>query len=56
MRIMTFPLILGRGKELFTDGIAPAALKLTDSKVGPSGAIAAWYKRGGEVKTGTIGV
>ncbi|MDB5182505.1 MAG: dihydrofolate reductase [Candidatus Saccharibacteria bacterium] len=56
MRIMTFPLILGKGKKMFADGAAPAALTLIDSKVGSSGAIVAWYKRAGDVKTGTIGV
>jgi dihydrofolate reductase len=55
MRLMTFPLILGQGKKVFADGAAPAAFTLIDSKTGTSGAICAWYKRAGEVKTGTVG-
>jgi dihydrofolate reductase len=55
LRLMTYPLILGEGKKVFADGAMPAAYKLTDSSVGPSGVIIAWYKRAGEVKTGTMG-
>jgi len=56
LRLMTYPLILGEGKKVFADGAAPAAFKLIESKTGTSGVIVAWYKRAGEVKTGTIGV
>jgi dihydrofolate reductase len=54
LRLMTYPLILGRGKKLFADGAAPAAFKLVDSKTGSSGVIVAWYKRVGKVKTGVM--
>ena len=49
-----FPLTLGAGKRLFTDGPIPAAFTLTDSKVSPKGVIFANYKRAGEVKTGSF--
>lgn len=49
-----FPITLGIGKRLFTEGTIPAALKLTDSKVSPSGVIIANYERAGEVKTGSF--
>lgn len=49
-----FPLTLGEGKRLFVDGTIPAAWKLTDSKVSPSGVIFANYTRAGEVKTGSF--
>ena len=55
LRLMTYPLILGEGKKVFADGAAPEAFTLTDSLVGKSGVIIAWYKRAGEVKTGTVG-
>jgi dihydrofolate reductase len=55
MRLMTYPLVLGEGKKVFADGAAPAAFTLTDSSVGSSGVIIAWYKRAGDVKTGTVG-
>jgi dihydrofolate reductase len=49
-----FPLTLGKGKKLFDNGAIPAAFKLIESTVTPSGVIAANYKRAGEVKTDTI--
>ena len=49
-----FPITLGLGKRLFADGAIPAAFKLTDSKVSPSGVIIANYERAGEVKTGSF--
>lgn len=53
--LKTFPLTLGTGKKLFGEGTIPAAFTLTESTVTPSGVIFANYKRGGEVKTGTVG-
>ncbi len=55
LRLVTYPLTLGQGQKLFDDGTIPAAFKLTDSTVTPSGVIMANYKRSGEVKTGTVG-
>jgi len=56
IRLMIHPLILGEGKKVFADGAAPRAFTLTDSAVGKTGTIVAWYKRAGEVTTGTMGV
>jgi dihydrofolate reductase len=53
--LKTFPITLGMGKRLFTEGTIPAAFTLTNSLVTPNGVIFANYKRAGEVKTGTIG-
>ena len=50
-----YPLTLGSGKRLFADGTIPAAFKVTESQVSPSGIILVNYERAGEVKTGTIG-
>lgn len=50
-----FPLTLGKGKRLFSDGTIPATFTVTESLVTPSGIIIANYKRAGKVKTGTIG-
>lgn len=49
-----FPLTLGSGKRLFEKGTIPAAFKLYESKVTSSGIIIAYYKRDGEVKTGSV--
>jgi dihydrofolate reductase len=50
-----YPLTLGKGKKLFTDGPIPAAFTLTDSTITTTGVIIADYKRSGDVKTGTVG-
>jgi dihydrofolate reductase len=54
LRIMTYPLIVGEGKKVFADGAMPAALTLTKSSTGTSGVIVAWYKRAGDIKTGSF--
>ena len=50
-----YPVILGQGKKLFTDGLTPTGFKLTESLVTSTGVIIATYQRAGEVKVGTIG-
>jgi len=49
-----FPITLGMGKRLFDKGTLPAAFKVVDFKITPSGVIFASYKRAGEVKTGSL--
>jgi dihydrofolate reductase len=49
-----FPITLGAGKRLFTESAIPAAFKLADSKVSPSGVLIANYERAGEVQTGSF--
>lgn len=48
-----YPLTLGVGKRLFVDGTIPAAFKVTESQVSPSGIIIVNYERAGAVKTGS---
>jgi dihydrofolate reductase len=52
--LKVFPVTLGKGKRLFGEGTIPAAFKLTDSKISPSGVIIASYRRDGEVQTGSF--
>jgi len=54
LKLKVHPLTLGKGKKLFDNGAIPAAFKLMESIVTPSGVIIANYKRTGKVKTGTI--
>jgi dihydrofolate reductase len=49
-----FPVTLGAGKRLFDKGTLPAAFTLLESKITPSGVIAAKFRRAGEVKTGSF--
>jgi dihydrofolate reductase len=53
--LKTFPITLGNGKRLFSEGTIPAAFTLTDSLVTPNGVIFANYERAGEVKICTVG-
>ena len=50
-----FPLTLGSGKRLFADGVIPAAFKVTEGQVSPSGVVIVNYQRAGAVTTGTVG-
>ncbi|RUW47966.1 dihydrofolate reductase [Mesorhizobium sp. M1A.F.Ca.ET.072.01.1.1] len=54
IRLMVFPLLLGKGKRLFGDDAMPAAFKLIKSQTTSTGVIMATYERGGDVKTGSF--
>lgn len=54
LKLMTFPLVLGRGKRLFGDGTPPGALRLVDHAVSDKGVIVSTYQPAGEVPTGTF--
>jgi len=53
--LMIFPVTLGKGKRLFVDGTIPAAFKVTETIVAPSGVIVANYERAGDVEVGEAG-
>jgi dihydrofolate reductase len=52
--LMTFPIVLGRGKRIFDGTEAPGALKLVDHFVSPKGVVIANYEPAGDVPTGTF--
>ncbi len=52
LQLMIFPITLGQGKRLFTDGTIAAAFKVTESQITPNGIIIVNYERDGDVKTG----
>ncbi len=56
LRLKIHPLILGKGKKLFSDESKAAAFTLTENTVTTKGVILATYKRSGKVETGTVGV
>ena len=49
-----YPITLGSGKRLFVDGTIPAAFKVTDSQVSPTGVIIVNYERAGAITTGSL--
>ena len=55
LTIMTFPVVLGRGKRIFTDDTPAETLRLVDHRVTRSGAVIATYEPGGKVDHGWAG-
>jgi dihydrofolate reductase len=53
-RLWTFPVVVGPGKRLFSDGTIPAGLTLVDSKVSTTGVVIATYVPAGEIVTGSF--
>jgi dihydrofolate reductase len=53
-RLWVFPLVIGSGKRLFSDGTLPSALKLVDSKVSTTGVVIGTYEPAGEIVTGSF--
>jgi dihydrofolate reductase len=54
LTILTFPVVLGRGKRLFDEGSRPHAWRLVSSGVSTTGVVVASYERGGEVPVGSF--
>lgn len=54
LRVKIYPVLLGKGKKLFDDGIAPAAFTLTETEVTSKGVIVANYQHTGDILTGRV--
>ncbi|MFK8332656.1 dihydrofolate reductase family protein [Pseudomonas sp. BJa5] len=54
LRLITFPILLGRGKRLFDDKGQPSAFTLVHSSSTPGGLLINCYERSGEVRTGSF--
>jgi len=54
LRLLTYPVLLGRGKRLFDDATHAAAYRLASSRATRTGVIVARYLRDGEVRTGSF--
>jgi dihydrofolate reductase len=52
--LMTFPLVLGRGKRLFAEGTAPGSMRMLDHEISPAGNIIATYEPAGPVEPGSF--
>jgi dihydrofolate reductase len=53
-RLWVFPVVIGSGKRLFSDGTIPSALKLVDTKVSTTGVVIGTYEPAGEAVTGSF--
>jgi dihydrofolate reductase len=52
--LIVIPVLLGKGKRVFSDGTPPCELALVDSKAAPSGVIISTYKPNGPLRTGSF--
>jgi dihydrofolate reductase len=52
--LWVFPLVIGSGKRLFSDGTVPSALTLVDSTVSTTGVVIGTYEPAGEIVTGSF--
>jgi len=55
LSVLTFPLVLGKGKRLFGEGVPPFALKTVKSRAFPTGVVVTNYTPDGAVRTGDFG-
>jgi dihydrofolate reductase len=54
LTLITFPIVLGRGKRLFDGSEQPSGLKLVDHFISPKGVVITSYEPAGEVPTGNF--
>ena len=54
LRLLIYPILLGRGKRLFDDRAQASAFRLEQSKATPKGVSVNRYVREGEVRTGSF--
>jgi dihydrofolate reductase len=53
-RLWIFPLVIGSGKRLFSEGTIPSGLKLVDHTVSTTGVVIGTYEPAGELVTGSF--
>ena len=53
-RLLIFPVVIGSGKRLFSEGTIPSGLKLLDSTVSTTGVVLGTYEPAGEIVTGSF--
>ncbi len=52
--IVSYPVVLGRGKRLFENGARPCALRLVASKVSTTGVVMSTYVPAGDIPLGSL--
>lgn len=52
--LLVFPVMIGRGKRIFSDQAAASELRLVDSRATPSGVVVSTYKPAGPMRTGSF--
>lgn len=54
MRLLIYPIVLGRGKRLFGTESLPASFRLTRSVTSGTGVVIVTYERAGKIETGSL--
>jgi dihydrofolate reductase len=54
LTLLVYPIVLGKGKRLFSQGALPRAFELVSSKASPNGVVISTYRLAGEVRTGSF--
>lgn len=52
--LLVFPVMIGRGKRIFSDVVRPSELRLIESKATPTGVVVSTYKPAGAMRTGSF--
>ena len=52
--MLVFPVLIGRGKRIFSDTVPPSELTLVSSRAAASGVVISTYKPAGAMRTGTF--
>jgi len=52
--LMVFPVMIGRGKRIFSDVVQPSELKLKASRITPAGVVMSTYEPAGPMRTGSF--
>ena len=52
--LLVFPVMIGRGKRIFSDAVDPSELKLVDSRATSTGVVISTYKPAGAMRTGSF--
>lgn len=54
LTLMTFPVIIGKGKRLFGEGTLPKSMRMVEHQVTSGGTVIATYEPAGDVKPGSF--
>jgi dihydrofolate reductase len=55
-RLWVFPVLLGHGKRLFSEGTIPGGLRLVETKTSSTGVAIHTYQRAGAIEYGSFAV
>jgi dihydrofolate reductase len=54
LRLWMFPVVVGKGKRLFGEGVDPSAFELVETQTSSTGVVRSVYRKAGPVRTGSF--